>query len=193
MAKLRVRRGASAPAPAPAGASPRARAKSSDSPRLPPGGPPRISVLIVSGPNLDRLGTREPAIYGTATLAEISHACVERGAALGADVTSVQTNQEGDIVTLIGDAEDDGHDAIVLNAGGYTHTSVAILDAILGSPVPVIEVHLSNPEAREELRHRSILARGCVGKIAGFGAASYELAVDAAVRLVSAKRGPRAL
>lgn len=177
MAKVRVRKRP---------ATPREDASS-------PAEPVRPSILIVSGPNLDRLGTRQPEIYGTTTLAEISQACAERGAALGVDVTSVQTNQEGDIVQLIGDAEADGHHAIVLNAGGYTHTSVAILDAILGSPLPVIEVHLSNPEAREEFRHRSMLARGCVGKIAGFGAASYELAVDAAARLVRAPARPPAL
>ncbi|MFO0616080.1 MAG: type II 3-dehydroquinate dehydratase [Polyangiaceae bacterium] len=171
--------------------------KPAESPRAGKGQEPsrapreRISVLLISGPNLDRLGSRQPEIYGTTTLAEISQACGERGASLGADVTSVQTHQEGDIVQLIGDAESDGHHAIVLNAGGYTHTSVAILDAILGSALPVIEVHLSNPEAREDFRHRSILARGCVGKIAGFGPASYELAVDAAVRLVRGATAPR--
>ncbi len=178
MAKVRIRKAASpkrGDAAAPPSKGRAAIAASSSS---------AISILVISGPNLDRLGTRQPEIYGNSTLGEISQDCAERGAELGADVTSVQTNQEGDIVQLIGDAEADGHHAIILNAGGYTHTSVAILDAILGTPLPVIEVHLSNPEAREELRHRSVLARGCVGKIAGFGSASYVLAVDAAVRLL---------
>jgi 3-dehydroquinate dehydratase-2 len=101
---------------------------------------------------------------------------------------SVQTNQEGDIVDLIGSAAEEGHHAILLNAGGYTHTSVAILDAILGSPLPVIEVHLSNPEAREDFRRSSLIARGCAGKVAGFGASSYVIAVEAAVRLLRSAR-----
>lgn len=184
MANVKVRKRSKAESAAPA--------SSKRPPSKNPAAPERLSILIVSGPNLDRLGTRQPEVYGTTTLAEISQACGARGDALGADVTSVQTNQEGDIVQLIGDAEADGHHAIVLNAGGYTHTSVAILDAILGTPLPVIEVHLSNPEAREDFRRSSLLSRGCVGKIAGFGAASYELAVDAAVRVIHSAGGPGA-
>jgi 3-dehydroquinate dehydratase-2 len=132
-------------------------------------------VLVVSGPNLDRLGTREPAIYGTATLADVHRAVEDEARARGASVVCAQSNHEGEIVTLVGRARDDGFDGVVLNAGAYTHTSIAILDAIKASGVPTVEVHLSNPEARELFRRRSRIAAACVGKVAGFGAASYVL------------------
>jgi 3-dehydroquinate dehydratase II len=132
-------------------------------------------VLVVSGPSLDRLGTREPSIYGTATLADVHRALEEEARARGASVVCVQSNHEGEIVTMIGRAEDDGYDGVVLNAGAYTHTSIAILDAIKASALPTVEVHLSNPEAREPFRRRSRVAPACVGKVTGFGAASYVL------------------
>jgi len=130
---------------------------------------------VLSGPNLDRLGTREPAIYGTATLADVHRAVQEAAAAEGAEVECRQSNHEGDLVGWIGRAKDDGFAGIVLNAGAYTHTSIAILDAIKASLVPTVEVHLSNPDAREPFRRRSRIAPACLARVAGFGASSYVL------------------
>ncbi len=134
-----------------------------------------MRVLVLSGPNLDRLGTREPSIYGTATLADVHRAVEEAARAERAEVVCRQSNHEGDLVTWIGRAKDDGFDGIVLNAGAYTHTSIAILDAIKASAVPTIEVHLSNPDAREPFRRRSRIAPACLGRVSGFGLASYVL------------------
>lgn len=136
-------------------------------------GPPR--VLVLSGPNLDRLGARQPEIYGTDTLADI-HARVEALAQReGASTEARQSAHEGELVSWIGAAHEQGFAAILLNPGAYTHTSIALLDAVAGSPLPVVEVHLSNPEAREPFRRKSFVGRACAGRIAGFGAASYEL------------------
>jgi 3-dehydroquinate dehydratase-2 len=152
-----------------------------------PGRPARI--LCISGPNLQLLGTREPEVYGRETLAEI-HARLERRArALGVGIDSRQTNHEGTIVDWIGAAGGDGFAGLLLNPGAYTHTSVAILDALRAVGLPCIEVHLSNPDAREPMRRRSYAARGCVGRVAGFGADSYELALEGIVRLL-ARRTP---
>jgi 3-dehydroquinate dehydratase-2 len=134
-----------------------------------------VRILVISGPNLDRLGTREPAIYGTKTLADVHREVEEAAAARGASVACSQSNHEGDLVSAIGRARDDGFDGIVLNAGAYTHTSIALLDAIKASGVPTIEVHLSNPDAREPFRRRSRIAPACLGRVAGFGSASYVL------------------
>ena len=137
------------------------------SPNPSPG--PALRVAVISGPNLDRLGTREPAIYGTTTLAQI-HLQVEAAArAAGAVAVCRQSNHEGDLVSWIGAAGDDGFVGVVLNAAAYTHTSIAVLDAIKASGVPVIEVHLSNPDAREAFRHHSVIAPACLGRVAGFG------------------------
>ncbi len=145
-----------------------------------------IRVLVLSGPNLDRLGTREPAIYGTLTLAEI-HALVEAAAHReGAEAVCRQSNHEGELVSWIGRAGEEGYAGIVLNAGAYTHTSIAILDAIKASGVPCVEVHLSNPDAREPFRHRSRIARACLGRVAGFGARSYVLGVAGLIEHVRA-------
>ncbi|HVY45903.1 MAG TPA: type II 3-dehydroquinate dehydratase [Minicystis sp.] len=134
-----------------------------------------LRVLVLSGPNLDRLGTREPEIYGTQTLADV-HAMVDAAArARGAEVVCAQSNLEGVLVTRVGRAKEDGFDGVVLNAGAYTHTSIAILDAIKAAGVPVVEVHLSNPDAREPFRRRSRIAAACLGRVAGFGARSYVL------------------
>lgn len=140
-----------------------------------------LSILVVNGPNLDRLGTRQPEIYGTATLEDVARALHARGQEIGASITFVQTSQEGDIVDIVGGARDEGHAGLILNAAGYTHTSIAILDALLSAGIPAVEVHLSNPEAREEFRHHSMIAKACIGKIAGFGLRSYTLALDALV------------
>jgi 3-dehydroquinate dehydratase-2 len=140
-------------------------------------------VLVLNGPNLNLLGTREPGIYGSATLGDIAGALEQRAAALELAVESRQTNHEGVLVDWLHEAQATGAHAVLLNAGAYTHTSVALLDAIKAISVPVIEVHLSNPHAREPFRHTSWLAPAVKGTIAGFGADSYLLALEAAARL----------
>jgi 3-dehydroquinate dehydratase II len=144
---------------------------------------PRVQIL--HGPNLNLLGTRDPATYGTTTLAEIDAELARRAAARGAEVRSAQSNLEGELVELIQRAKGWAH-AIVINPGGYTHTSVAIRDAIEAVALPTIEVHLSNLHAREPFRHGSITAAKCVGQICGFGAQSYYLGLDAALAHVEA-------
>jgi 3-dehydroquinate dehydratase-2 len=145
--------------------------------------PPRI--LCISGPNLQLLGTREPNVYGKETLAQIHHRVVERGRALGVEVDARQTNHEGTIVDWIGDAPTAGHAGMLINPGAFTHTSIAILDAVRAVGLPCIEVHLSNPDAREPMRRRSYVARACVGRVAGFGGESYVLALEGLVRLLA--------
>lgn len=141
-----------------------------------------MKLLVLNGPNLNLLGTREPGIYGRQTLADIEQMVRETATRLGAEVTFRQSNHEGELVTWIQEAR--GHfEVILLNAGAYTHTSVALRDAIVAAGVPTIEVHLSNIHAREEFRHRSLLAPVCMGQISGFGAISYVLAVEAAVKV----------
>jgi 3-dehydroquinate dehydratase II len=146
----------------------------------PADGPP-LRVRVVSGPNLDLLGTREPEVYGTATLDDIHRRLAEAAAARGASVECLQSNHEGDLVTWVGRAGREGFRGVILNAGGLTHTSVALLDAVRASGVPVVEVHLSNPEAREPYRRRSRIAAACLGKVAGFGPASYVLGLTALI------------
>ena len=135
----------------------------------------RLRVLVLSGPNLDRLGTREPSIYGTATLVDVHRMVEDAARAERVDVECRQSNHEGDLVTWIGRAVDDGFAGVVLNAGAYTHTSIALYDAIKACSAPTIEVHLSNPDAREVFRRRSRIAPACLARVAGFGAASYVL------------------
>ncbi len=137
---------------------------------------------MLNGPNLNLLGTREPEVYGRESLADIDAAVLRKGKELGVAVECFQSNQEGVLVDRIQQAR--GHrDVILLNAGGYTHTSVALRDAIAGAGVPTIEVHLSNIHAREEFRHHSMIAPVCVGQICGFGSLGYLLALEAAVQL----------
>jgi 3-dehydroquinate dehydratase-2 len=136
-------------------------------------------IYVLNGPNLNLLGTREPHIYGHVTLAEIEKACVERAAQLGRGIVFRQSNIEGELVNWLQEARDKAA-AVVLNAGAYTHTSVALHDAIKAIGVPVIETHLSNPAAREDFRHVSLVGQAAKGVIAGFGATSYLLAVEAA-------------
>jgi 3-dehydroquinate dehydratase-2 len=159
--------------------------------RRPPGQAPRRRprVLVLHGPNLNLLGTREPSVYGATTLAEIDAALAARAAAAGATVDTAQSNLEGELVGHI-QAATGRHDAIVINPGGYTHTSVAIRDAIAACGVPVVEVHLSNLHAREPFRSTSVTATKCIGQISGFGPISYYLGLDAALALV--KRFPPA-
>ncbi len=140
-------------------------------------------VLVLNGPNLNLLGKREPGIYGSATLADIEASLQQRGEDLGITVELRQSNHEGALVDGLHEAQERGAAAVILNAGAYTHTSVALLDAIRAITVPVIEVHLSNPHAREAFRHTSWIAPAAKGTIAGFGVDSYLLALEAAARL----------
>ena len=138
------------------------------------------SLLVINGPNLNLLGTREPGIYGSATLPDIERDAVEHGRTRGFDVTCVQYNSEGDIITAIHEARGT-HDGIILNAGAYTHTSIALMDAIASVELPVIELHLSNIHAREKFRHTSYIAPVAIGQICGFGSLGYRMAIDAMV------------
>jgi 3-dehydroquinate dehydratase-2 len=142
-------------------------------------------ILCISGPNLQLLGTREPGVYGRTTLAEIHARLEARARALGAEVATRQTNHEGGIVDWIGEAREAGFAGLLLNPGAYTHTSIAIYDALRAVALPCVEVHLSNPDAREPFRRRSYIARACVGRVSGFGPESYELALEGLVRVVS--------
>jgi 3-dehydroquinate dehydratase-2 len=151
---------------------------------------PAARVLVLSGPNLDRLGKREPEIYGRQTLSEIYADLAEHASALGVEVDCRQTNHEGLLVDWIGAAGDDGFQGILLNAGSYTHTSYALHDAIKGSGLPTIELHISNPDAREPFRHVSTIAAVCVGRVAGFGATSYRLALDGLVAVLARRAAP---
>lgn len=142
-----------------------------------------MRILFLNGPNLNLLGQREPDVYGRATLASIEAMVRERASKLGVEVDFRQTNLEGELVTWIQQAKGT-FDAIVLNAAAYTHTSVALRDAIAAVGIPTIEIHLSNIHAREEFRHRSLIAPVCLGQISGFGANSYVLALEAAVNVI---------
>ena len=139
-------------------------------------------VLVLHGPNLNLLGTREPEIYGTLTLADVDERVRARGEQLGMEVTSAQSNSEGGLIDLIQGARGT-HDAIVINPGGYSHTSVAIRDAIAAAGLPAIEVHLSNPSAREDFRKVDLVAGACRGVVAGFGWRSYAMALEALAAL----------
>jgi 3-dehydroquinate dehydratase-2 len=142
-----------------------------------------MRILLLNGPNLNTLGTREPEIYGTATLSDIEEAVTARAAAIGADVRAFQANSEGDLIDWL-QREAPNAGGLIVNAGAYTHTSVALRDAIAACGVPTIEVHLSNVWRREEFRHESLLSPVVAGVIAGFGANSYLLAVDALARVI---------
>lgn len=140
-------------------------------------------VLVLNGPNLNLLGLREPEIYGHDTLDDIAGRLEDRAKDLGLVVDCRQSNHEGHLIDWLHEANAIGAKAVILNPGGYTHTSVALHDAIKSITVPVIEVHLSNPHKREAFRHKSYVAQAARGSIAGFGAAGYLLALDAAVRI----------
>lgn len=140
-------------------------------------------ILVLNGPNLNRLGKREPEVYGSDTLDDIAARLHEQAAALGVEIDVRQSNHEGHLIDWLHEAADEGAHAVLLNAGGLTHTSVALRDAVSAIPTPVIEVHLSNPQARESFRRKSLIAGVCIGSISGFGFASYTLALDAAARL----------
>ncbi|MFY0595731.1 MAG: type II 3-dehydroquinate dehydratase [Cognatishimia sp.] len=138
------------------------------------------SILVLNGPNLNLLGTRQPEVYGSTTLQDIEDLCEAQGKALGVGIVCKQSNHEGELIDAIHDAKGD-HDGIVLNAGAYTHTSIALMDAISSVSLPVIELHLSNIHAREEFRHKSFIAPVAIGQICGFGAAGYRMAIEAMV------------
>ena len=138
-----------------------------------------MKILFLNGPNLNLLGQRQPDIYGTTTLAEIE-STVRAQAAGRAEIEFRQSNDEGELVTWI---QDNASEVMVLNAAGYTHTSVALRDAITASDVPVVEIHLSNIHAREEFRHNSLIAPVCKGQICGFGPSSYTRGLEAALSL----------
>ena len=141
-----------------------------------------MKILFLNGPNLNLLGTRQPEIYGRDTLASIEASVRVRAQALGVSVEFRQTNNEGQLVTWIQEAKGAAH-AIALNAAAYTHTSIALRDAIAAVGLPVIELHLSNIHARESFRHHSMIAPVCRGQISGFGALSYILALEAVVNV----------
>jgi 3-dehydroquinate dehydratase-2 len=135
-----------------------------------------MKILVLHGPNLNLLGTREPEVYGSMMLDEIDARLVEQGRALGAEVTCLQSNHEGALIDALQDARVWAA-GVIFNPGGYTHTSVALRDAIAAIGIPVVEVHLSNVYAREDFRHRSLLSAVCKGKITGLGWRSYMLAL----------------
>jgi 3-dehydroquinate dehydratase-2 len=152
-------------------------------------GPTRVShkILVLNGPNLNMLGSREPDIYGSTTLDDIKRLVAARAGDLKLAVDFRQTNDEGELVSWIQGARGAAH-GLVINAAAYTHTSVAVLDALLACGVPVVEVHLSNIYRREEFRHHSYVSRAATGIICGFGAHGYVLALEAVAKLLNEKK-----
>lgn len=134
-------------------------------------------ILVLNGPNLNLLGEREPGVYGRSTLADVERLCAAAAEAAGTRAVCRQSNHEGQLIDWLHGAPREGARGVVFNPGAYTHTSVALRDAVAAISLPVVEVHLSNTAAREEFRHRSLLAPVCVGTIVGLGAAGYEYAV----------------
>lgn len=143
-----------------------------------------MKILVLHGPNLNLLGTREPGVYGSVTIEEINHRLTTLGEELGVKVRCVQSNHEGKLIDLLHEARQ-WADGVLINPGGYTHTSVAIRDAIAATGLPAVEVHLSNVHAREEFRHHSYIAPVCLGQIAGFGWQSYLLALRGLVERIN--------
>ncbi len=136
-----------------------------------------LRILIIHGPNLNMLGTREPGHYGNSTLAEINQSLAELGNSINVETVTFQSNHEGELVDRIHQAADEHVDGIIINPAAYTHTSIALRDAMLAINIPFIEVHLSNIHRREDFRHHSLLADAATGIVAGFGATSYLLAL----------------
>lgn len=145
-----------------------------------------LTIYCLNGPNLNLLGEREPAIYGRGTLDDLRILSAEAAASVGAILEFRQSNHEGELVDWVQEARQRAQ-ALVINAGGYTHTSVALHDALKVLTIPVVEVHLSNPGVREEFRHKSLVSPAASGLIAGFGAPGYRLAIEAAARLIEAR------
>lgn len=146
-----------------------------------------MKILVINGPNLNLLGKREPDVYGSESLDDIMKLVKQRGKTLGLKVESIQSNEEGVIVTIIGECMGK-YDGIIINPAAYTHTSVALRDAILACRVPCVEVHLSNIYSREEFRHKSLTAAACIGQISGFGRMSYVLALEGLVSHLKAAK-----
>ena len=144
--------------------------------------PPPV-IYVLNGPNLNLLGTREPEIYGSDTLDDIAGRLEDRARELGVSLDVRQSNHEGHLIDWLHEAQAQGAKAVILNAGAFTHTSIAIADAVRAIATPVIEVHLSNPHAREPFRHHSHLSAAARGTLTGLGPLGYELALDAAARL----------
>ena len=144
-------------------------------------------ILVLNGPNLNRLGTREPDIYGVATLDDVKAACVDLASDLGFDIDFRQTNDESEYIAWLHEAADSAA-GVIVNPAAFTHYSYAIRDACALVRVPIVEVHVSNPAAREEFRHTSVVAGVCTGSIAGFGTMSYLLALRALSELIAGTR-----
>ena len=136
------------------------------------------SILVLNGPNLNLLGTRQPEVYGSVTLAMVDEACTSHARKLGLNAECIQSNHEGALIDAIHGAKG-RHQGIILNAGAYTHTSIALMDALISVEIPAVEVHLSNIHARETFRHTSYISKAALGQICGFGAQGYILALDA--------------
>lgn len=145
-----------------------------------------MKILLLNGPNLQLLGSREPDIYGKTTLATVVADVTALGEKLGIEVEAFQSNSEGELVTIIGNAGINGFSGIIINPAAYTHTSVAIRDAISAVALPAVEVHLSNVNSRETFRHESFTAPVCIGVVAGFGAFSYQMALLALAKHLGA-------
>jgi len=142
-----------------------------------------MNILVINGPNLNLLGTREPEVYGSMTLDDLIARLEDHAKSRGVTLRAFQSNSEGALIDALHEARG-WADGIVINPGGYTHTSVALRDAISGVQIPTIEVHISNVHAREKFRHKSLLAPVCLGQIAGLGWVGYKLAIDALTELV---------
>jgi 3-dehydroquinate dehydratase-2 len=149
-----------------------------------------LPIYIINGPNLNLLGMREPAIYGHTSLGEIEKLCAARAKGHGLGIVFLQSNKEGELVEFLQEART-AASGVIINAAGYTHTSVAILDALQMLTPPVIEVHLSNPARREDFRHLSYVARAATGTIAGLGVNSYLLAIDAVAAILAGPKGTK--
>lgn len=149
-----------------------------------------MRVLVLSGPNLQLLGRRQPDVYGDQTLDDVHAQLLDEAQVLGVEVICRQSNHEGDLCTWVGDAERDGFAGVVLNPGAYGHTSIALYDAVRALRIPVVEVHISNPDAREPFRRRAMVARACMARIAGFGVASYIWGLRALVGHLKAPTRP---
>ena len=143
-----------------------------------------MKILLINGANLNMLGQREPEKYGWKTLSDIENSVIKRGKELGAEITAWQSNHEGEIVEKIQCAKN-LYDGILINAGGYTHTSVVIRDAIAAIDIPTVEIHMTNIHAREEFRHTSLISGVCIAQVVGFGAESYILALEGLVKILN--------